>query len=145
MATNKLTTVNFARFIKSTPRKFCRDFGLMFAVLFLLFGFWRPHHGFDLRPLYLVGASLLGIVSAVRPELLRPFAGLWRGLAEVLHLLVSPVMLFVLFFFVIAPMGKVMQLTGWDPLGLKRKPGQDSYWRKRAPASPSAESFRQQF
>lgn len=101
----------------------------MFAFVFLVVAvLWRASP-------YVAGAALLlsaclAIISISKPSLLGPLNRIWFAFGLLLGRIVSPVVLFVLFAFVMLPFGLVMQLFR-DPLQ-KRRGLSDSYWINRS-------------
>ena len=89
------------------------------------------------------GAMLL--VATFAPAALRPFNRLWTRFGLLLHRVVGPVALAILFFCVVTPTGLLMRLFGKDPLRLRRDPDAASYWVMRTPPGPDADSLRHQF
>ncbi|MGE0526352.1 MAG: hypothetical protein AB7P49_04755 [Bdellovibrionales bacterium] len=133
------------RFLEATPSRFCRDFGFLVAFVVAGFGVWSPVSGVSIRwPYLIVAVAVLG-TTLIYPPLLRPLAGLWRALALLMHMLVSPVVLFILYYCVLASVGLVLSAVGWDPLRLKKEGKVTSYWVERDPPGPSPDSFKRQF
>ena len=106
-----------------------RDFGLitggLFALLFGLFFPWLRSHRFPLWP-WILCAALAG--SALRrPQLLKyVFAG-WNRLGLVLGWINSRIVLSVIFYLVIVPMGLLVRLIGRDPMARAVDPDAASY------------------
>jgi hypothetical protein len=73
------------------------------------------------------------IVATARPAALAPLNRVWMALGAVLNRVVSPIVLAVLFVFVMTPVGLLMRLTGKDPLRLKRAGAGGSYWLAHEP------------
>jgi hypothetical protein len=59
--------------------------------------------------------------------------------------LVVPIIMRLLFFGVVTPIGLAMRLTGRDPLRRRHDPSASSYWIVRRPPGPSSVSMRRQF
>jgi hypothetical protein len=59
--------------------------------------------------------------------------------------LISPLVLAVLFYGCVTPIGFLMRLAGNDPMRRKLEPAAKSYWITREPPGPSAETFKNQF
>ncbi len=122
-----------------------RSFGMLFAVVFAAAGgvsLWRSG---ALYP-WLFGLSALTLaVTLVVPDALAPLNRLWMRFGELLHRLVSPVMVGAIFYGVITPFALVMRLAKRDALRLKFDPAAKSYWIAREPPGPDAESFNNQF
>jgi len=122
-----------------------RHFGLVFTVLFAALGvlsYFRGGHAFLwLLPL----SALIGLVAIIIPRWLRPLNRLWMKLAALLHAIVSPVVLAVLYFLILTPFGFVRRLAGRDTMRRRFDPQIDSYWISREPPGPPPESLRNQF
>jgi hypothetical protein len=122
-----------------------RSFGLVFAGFFLLLGvlsLWRAGNSWQLWwPL----AALFALAAYAAPRLLAPLNRLWAAFGRLLHAIVSPVILAILFYACITPIGVLMRLAGRDPLRRKFEPAAKSYWIAREPPGPTPETFRHQF
>lgn len=122
-----------------------RHFGLVFTVLFAalaVLSYFRGGHAFLwLLPL----SALIGLVAIIIPRWLRPLNRLWMKLAALLHAIVSPVVLAVLYFLILTPFGFARRLAGRDTMRRRFDPQIDSYWISREPPGPPPESLRNQF
>jgi len=122
-----------------------RHFGLVFTVLFAalaVVSYIRGGHAFVwLLPL----SALTGLVALISPRWLRPLNRLWMKFAGLLHAIVSPVVLAVLYFLILTPFGFVRRLGGRDTMRRRIDPQIDSYWISREPPGPPPESLRNQF
>ena len=122
-----------------------RNFGLVMAGACAVFGalpLLRGHAPYW----WLFGIGLVFLALALaRPALLAPLNRLWTRLGLLLHRIVSPLMLGLMFYGAIMPFGLVMRVFGRDPLRRKREPGAASYWIERTPPGPEPKSMRQQF
>ena len=99
-----------------------RNFGLVFAAFFALAcraGLVAGHCA--LADLARLASSSLVLALAV-PKALAPFNWVWTKLGLLLHRIVSPIFLTVLFYGCIAPIGFLMRLSGKDPLRLEYEP-----------------------
>jgi len=90
-------------------------------------------------------AAGLVILSLGRPRILRPFNRIWLAVGALLHKVVSPVVMGLIFFLVVTPIGWFMRLACKDVLALQRRPDLKSYWIKRQLSQPSADSMKNQF
>lgn len=90
-------------------------------------------------------ACALLVAAAAYPPLLGPLNRLWHRLGLLLHAIVSPVVLALMFFSTVAPIGLLMRALGKDLLGLRFDPGAPSYWIERRPPGASADSMPHQF
>ncbi|MGQ9689145.1 MAG: SxtJ family membrane protein [Desulfobaccales bacterium] len=115
-----------SRLLSATPDQ-ARDTGLALTLLCLIIVyFWQAHR---LVPL----AMGLLVLTMVWPRAFQPLAGLWFGLAQLLGTVMSNVILTVLFFGLVTPIGLIRRLFGADTLQLKKwKKGQESVFMVRA-------------
>ena len=122
-----------------------RGFGLVFAGFFALvsgLSWWRGHSGWHWTlPL----AALFLVVALVYPRILNPLNKLWLKFGLLLYKVVNPIVLGLLFFITITPIGLIMRASGKDFLRLKLDNGARSYWIDRKPPGPPPQSMRNQF
>ena len=115
-----------SRLLSATPDQ-ARDTGLALALLCLLVVQFK--HAYKLVPL----AIIFLIVTMVWPRAFRPVAGLWFGLSHLLGTFMSKVILSVIFFVIVTPIGLIRRILGADTLQLKKwKKNQDSVFLVRA-------------
>jgi hypothetical protein len=141
---NQSTHENFSRDEASSAGSSDRTFGLVMAgalALLALINGW--HHG-RLWPWELTVAVLLLSAAWLRPALLNPLNRLWMKLGLLLHKIVNPIVMGLLFYGTIWPTGLAMRMRGRDLLRLKREPDADTYWIVRPPGPPP-ETMRDQF
>jgi hypothetical protein len=122
-----------------------RSFGLVFAVVFGLLGAVGLWRGFRATPWFLGLAGLFLLLALAFPKALAPLNRAWMAFGELLHRIVSPVILGLLYAVAIVPVGLLMRLFGKDPLRLRRDPQSTSYWIVRDPAGPPPETMSRQF
>ncbi len=79
------------------------------------------------------------------PKLLAPLNHLWFKFGLLLHKIVNPVVLAIMFFLVITPIGLLMRALGKDPLRLRLDKAATSYWIDRTPPGPSPDTLGDQF
>jgi hypothetical protein len=122
-----------------------RAFGLVFAVVcaaVAAINFWRGHAAW---PWWLAAAAIFLFLALAWPRLLRPLNRLWTKFGLLLHRVVQPIVMALLFFSTIVPMGLLLRALGKDLLRLRLDPSAPSYWIKRDPPGPSPDSFKNQF
>jgi hypothetical protein len=111
-----------------------RSFGVVMAVACLVLsglGFWA---GSTYWPIWAGAAAAFGGLAFLRPRLLSPLNRVWFRFGLALHKIVNPVVMGVLFFGVITPVGVLMRLTGKRTIGFEFEPDHSSYWVKRSSA-----------
>jgi len=107
-----------------------REFGLVVGgVLALLAGWWLYRDKFPALSLKVlaVGALLIVLGLLVPRSLVYPNKA-WMLLAEALSYVSTRIILAVVFFLILTPIGLIKRAMGWDPLNRRAVPG-DSYWR----------------
>jgi len=122
-----------------------REFGLTFAVVFLIVAGWPLLDGRAPRLWALAVAAGLTTASFVLPSLLATPSRLWRAVGDRLHKVTSPVILLLMFYVVLTPFALIARVFRRDPLGLARDPGRPTYWADRSGGPLDPESFRRQF
>jgi len=106
-----------------------RNFGLLVGGVFAALGLWWIYRGkFGVvAPAFLVAGAALMILGAVFPRSLVAVNRAWMALAEALGFVMTRVILAIVFYLVVTPIGLFKRLQGWDPLRLRAK-GSESYW-----------------
>lgn len=122
-----------------------RTFGLVFAGLFAAVGLWPLLGGGGPRLWSLGIAALFLALATLRPAALRPLNRLWLRFGLLLHKVVNPLVLGLLFYATVTPTGLLMRLAGKDPLGRRFDPAASSYWVLRDPPGPAPETMKKQF
>jgi len=122
-----------------------RSFGRTFAVVFALLAAWFLwRRGLAPLPLGLAaGAAGFWALAYLAPRVLRPLNVVWFRFGLLLHAVVSPLILGLLFFLVVTPTGVIMRMAGKDFLGLRRSG--PTYWIRRDRAVDDAGSMINQF
>jgi predicted membrane metal-binding protein len=123
-----------------------RNFGLVFAGVFLVVALLRSRHGFDQWTMVWIAASVAMLaIALLAPRLLHPLNKLWFRLGLVLHKIVSPLVMGMIFFAVVTPIGLIMRLLGKRPLNLAFEPEAETYWIARTPPGPKPATFQNQY
>jgi hypothetical protein len=124
-----------------------RAFGLVMAGFFaivalfpVLRGPWSAARWWALA----LAAAFLA-AALLWPAALRPLNRLWTLFGLLLSRIVAPLVLMLLFYATVTPLGWMMRATGKDPLRLRRNADAASYWIPREPPGPAPESMKQQF
>jgi hypothetical protein len=122
-----------------------RTFGLVFAGLFLIVAVWpRLRHGQPLRLWALAPSAAFLALALFAEEYLAPLNRLWFELGLKLNAVVSPVIMGLLFYCAVTPMGLLMRAFGNDILLLRRSED-GTYWIERDPPGPARGSMKNQF
>lgn len=123
-----------------------RSFGLVFCAAFLAIGLWPLLSIGDVRWWAIVLAAMFCAAALILPVVLRPLNLVWFRFGMLLHAIISPLTLGLIFFAVVVPTGYLLRLFKKDVLDMA--PGAServSYWIKRDASAPTADSMRNQF
>jgi hypothetical protein len=122
-----------------------RSFGIVFAILFAVIGLLPLYRGGVVRWWAIAVGAIFLTCASLAPGLLRPFNYLWLKVGALLHYVVNPVIIGVLYFGVLVPIGFLMRVFGKDLLNLKFDKTRNDYWIPRDPSSPRPGGMTKQF
>jgi hypothetical protein len=122
-----------------------RGFGFVVAAAFAVIGLTPLAHSGALRwGAFAIGVAFF-VIAPTLPGLLRPFNRQWLKTRPVLRRVVIQIVMRLLFFLVIAPVGIAMRVIGNDPLRRRRDPAASTYWIDRAPPGPPPAAMKHRF
>ena len=107
-----------------------KSFGILFCIVFLIISFWPVTNGESLRIWPLPISFIFLLLALINSNLLTPFNSLWIKFGELLGRIVAPIVMGLIYFIIITPIGLFMRLIGKDLLKLKFSK-EKSYWIKR--------------
>jgi predicted small integral membrane protein len=126
---NSAPTSRRSLFPKSITPVQSKDTGMAMTLIALIAGFAAKNTRF------FVAAVVLLIVTMTVPNVYRPVAKVWLGLSHLLGTVASKLLLTVVFFVVITPMGLLKRMFGSEPLQLRAwKKGDASVFVERGQA-----------
>ena len=118
-----------------------RSFGIVFFVVFLLIALYPIIIGHNLRLWSLAISLIFLFLGLANSKILTPFNKLWFKFGILLGKLISPLIMGVIFFLVVTPIGLIMRIFGKDLLNLKYNKDK-SYWiEKDGPKSKMKNQF----
>lgn len=119
-----------------------RSFGLFFFIILMIIGLWPLKNNGDLN-LYVVLLSVpFLILGLLNSKLLSPLNFLWFKFGIVIGSIMAPIVMGVVFFFIVTPTGIIMKIFGKKMLDNAFDKGKKSYWINR---DKQAHSMRKQF
>jgi uncharacterized membrane protein YccC len=126
---------------KKDLRKFGFSVGIVVALIgAVLFYFDRASYFY-----FWLAALLLLIPAAVSPSVLRPLNRIWMTLAIILGWFMTRVILSILYYFVLTPIGWLAKIVGKEFLDISWKKKSESYWIKRDKKTPEQIDYERQF
>jgi ABC-type xylose transport system permease subunit len=107
-----------------------REFGLIVGGIFVLLSSWWIYRAKfpSARQVTLPLGALLVVLGILIPRALVYPNKAWMSLAEALSFVSTRIILAIVYFLVLTPIGAVKRLFGWDPLH-RREAARQSYWR----------------
>ena len=104
------------------------------------------YQGQQERALWMLGAAgILALVALTAPNILQPFNIAWFRFGLMLHKIISPIILGLLFFVTVTPIALILRALDKDLLNLRLDPKAKSYWIHRHPPGPETKSMSNQF
>ena len=115
-------------------------FGILFFVLFLIIGLYPLKSDGAIRIWSVLFSLVFLIITIIRPNLFTFLNKLWIKFGILLGRIISPIVMGLVFFFVVTPIGVLVRILKKDVMGLKR--GASSYWINR---EDKLQSMKKQF
>jgi hypothetical protein len=123
--------------------KALRRFGFILGTMSILVGLlFLLRHRSGL-PLLFIGALLI-ILGVVAPKTLRYFHAVWIAFSLLIGSIMSRVILTLVFFLVVTPIGLLQRLVSRSGIDLRFRTGASSYWQAREKSFAPAD-YRNQF
>ena len=107
-----------------------RSFGVVFFIFFLIVSLWPLINDGNVRLSFLVISITFLILGIINSKILTPLNKLWIKFGLFLGKIFSPIVMGVIFFFVVTPTGIIMRLIGKDLLNLKKN-NSNTYWLEK--------------
>ena len=118
-----------------------KSFGIVFFIVFLLIAIYPLINNGELRIWSLVVAIIFFILGLINSKVLTPLNKLWFKFGLLLGKVVSPLIMGIIFFFVVTPTAFIMRIIGKDLLNLKFN-NKKTYWiEKTGPKSKMKNQF----
>jgi hypothetical protein len=118
-----------------------RSFGIVFFIVFLIIATYPLINGDELRLWSLITSIVFLFLGLVNSKMLNPLNKLWFKFGIFLGKIISPIVMGVIFFLVVIPIGLLMRLLKKDLLNLKFN-NNSSYWiEKTEPKSKMKNQF----
>ena len=122
-----------------------RKFGIMVGTVLLIIAgllFWKEKESFQL---FLAIGIVLFVAGIATPFTLKPIYWVWMTFATILGWLMTRVILSLLFYVILTPIGLIARLFGKQFLGLKMDHSKQSYWNMRPVEASNTQNYEKQF
>ena len=118
-----------------------RSFGIVFFIVFLLISIYPLINNENIRIWSLVVSLIFLVLGIINSNFLLPLNKLWFKFGIFLGKIISPIIMGIIFFLVVTPIGLIMRLFGKDVLNLKLS-DYKSYWiEKTGPKNKMKNQF----
>ena len=104
-----------------------RSFGIVFFIVFLIVGIYPMLNEEDVRLWSLIISVIFLMLGILNSEVLTPLNKIWFKFGIFLGKIFSPLIMVIIFFLVVTPIGLIMRFIGKDILNLKFN-NDKSYW-----------------
>ena len=104
-----------------------KSFGILFFIVFCIIGFWPVLKGNDVRYWSISLSLIFLILGLLNSKLLSPLNRLWFKFGIILGNFIAPIIMGLVFFLVVTPIGLIMKLLGKDLINLKKNKDK-TYW-----------------
>jgi hypothetical protein len=119
-----------------------RSFGIVFFVVFLFIALYPITYSEDIRIWSLIISFIFIILGLLNSKILTPLNKLWFKFGVILGKIISPIIMGIIFFLVVTPIGLIMKVLGKDLLRLKYNKKDNTYWiEKNGPKSKMKNQF----
>ena len=105
-----------------------RSFGIVFFIVFVLIATYPLLNQEEVRIWSLIISFLFLFLGLLNSKILTPLNKLWFRFGLFLGKIISPIIMGVIFFLVVTPIGLLMRFFGKDVLNLKLNKKKSSYW-----------------
>ena len=118
-----------------------RNFGIVFFIVFLLITLYPLTYGEEIRVWSAIISLIFLVLGLFNSKILTPLNKLWFKFGLFLGKITSPIIMGIIFFLVVTPIGLLMKLLGKDLINLKYN-NNKSYWiKKNGPKSNMKNQF----
>ena len=107
-----------------------RGFGILFFIVFLILAFWPVKNNGNVNIYFLSIAAVFLILGIFNSKILSPLNRAWIKFGTYLGIFISPIVMAIVYFFVLTPISLILRFFRKDILSLRLN-HQTSYWVKR--------------
>ena len=116
------------------------SFGVLFFSFFLIISLYPLISNGPIRIWSIIISLFFLIITIIKSDLFTFLNKLWIKFGILLGIIISPIVMALVFFFVVTPIGMLVRILKKDVMGLKR--GASSYWINR---KDKLQSMKKQF
>ena len=118
-----------------------RSFGIVFFIVFFLIATYPIINDGHVRIWSLIISVVFLILGLLNSEILSPLNKIWFKFGILLGKIISPLVMGLIFFLVVTPIGLLMKMLGKDLLNLKHNKNKTYWIEKNGPKSKMKNQF----
>ena len=107
-----------------------KNFGLVFSLVFLIISLWPLISQNEIRYWALILSVIFLMLGLLNSTILLPLNKMWIRFGIFLGNIISPIMMGIIYFFVVTPTGFVLRALKKDVLRIKKN-NKETYWVKK--------------
>tara|TARA_B110000444_G_C18804462_1_gene579212 strand:+ start:940 stop:1350 length:411 start_codon:yes stop_codon:yes gene_type:complete len=132
--------------IKNIPNsnKDIRSFGITIGIILFIISGLLMYYNKEIYQVIGIIALTFIVLGLIIPVVLKPFYFVWMTFAAILGWVMTRVILGLVFYLIITPLGLITRIIGEDFLALKKK-NLDSYWNHRDSSIELNQDYEKQF
>ena len=108
-----------------------RSFGILFFIVFFITSLWPLISRGDIIYWALIASLIFLVLGVLNSKLLTPLNKLWIKFGIFLGAIVSPIVMGIIYFIVLTPIGALMRFLGKDLLRINKSKSLTTYWINR--------------
>ena len=118
-----------------------RSFGVVFFIVFLLIALYPVINNEEIRVWSLIVSLIFLVLGLLNSKILNPLNQIWFKFGILLGRIISPLIMAIIFFFVVTPIGLIMRILGKDVLNLRYNDNKTYWIEKTGPKSKMKNQF----
>ena len=118
-----------------------RSFGIVFFIVFLLIALYPLINSEEIRVWSLIISLIFLVLGLINSKILSPLNNIWFKFGLYLGKVISPLIMMIIFFFVVTPIGLIMRILGKDVLNLRYNDNKTYWIEKTGPKSKMKNQF----
>ena len=104
-----------------------RSFGIVFFVVFLIIGLWPIINNGDIRNWSVIISAIFLVLGLLNSKVLTPLNKAWFRFGIFLGNFIAPIVMAIVYFLVVTPIGILMKIVKKDLINLKKNTNK-TYW-----------------
>ena len=108
-----------------------KSFGILFFIIFLILGLYPTLKGNSPNIYFILISIPFIILGIINSKILTPLSNAWIKLGEILGIIIAPIVMAIIYFFILTPISLIVRIFGKDLLSIKFDKQVNTYWINR--------------